>query len=168
MFLCLVLEGKNQNQCPILMGWGWNSFRHEVWNVDGFIANMWQSWLVTRKNMFPLHTPSLRRLFSRIPMMNVLVIFVESLSSWVTILLWTWTTTTMNVTSAMNILLVGKLASPKSTWNCALPPAMVTPTELATGVACLIAFVHCSSQGCTPGLPHPVPGENGFLGPENF
>ena len=96
----------------------------------------------TKEHVSSSHTiPS--SFFSRIPMMNVLVNSVESLSSWVTILLWTWTTTTtlaLNVTIATNIFLAGKVASSRSTWSCAPPPVMVTPDALVNGDACLLSF----------------------------
>ena len=50
----------------------------------------------------------------------------------------------------MNIFLVVKGASLKSTWNCAPPPAMVIQTAIAncllSGDACFIALVFCASS----------------------
>ena len=139
MFHCLVLRGKNQKQCPILMGLRLGP----PWCVNGSIAVMWQSQLLTWKNMFPLHTPSHRRLFSQIPVKKVIVKNVEWLSWWITILQCTCTTTTtlaLNVTIAMNIFLARKVASLRSTWSCAPPPVMVTLNALVNGDACLLSF----------------------------
>ena len=113
------------------------------WCVNGCIAHMWQSQILTWKNMFPLHTPSHRRLYSLIPVKKVIVKSVAWLSWWITILQCTCTTTTtlaLNVTIATSIFLAGKVASSRSTWSCAPPPVMVTPDALVNGDACLLSF----------------------------